>query len=405
MLPTKLTMVTTRLGVVWAIGGAALVISSAGTPQVLAADGAEKAARPVKVILQRVPDHGIQPQIVRDSRGLVHLIYFRGDPAAGDIFYARSRDNGHFSHALQVNTRAGSAIAIGNIRGAHLAVGKEGRVHVAWMGSDKAKAHGVATPMLYTRLNDAGTAFEPERDIIQAAVGLDGGGSVCADELGNVWVAWHAPEPGARGEENRRVWLAQSADLGKTFGPEQAVSPEATGVCGCCGMRALSDRKGKVYLLYRSAMGGINRDTYLLVSGERGEKFHSDKVQKWNLASCPMSSFALAETPGRVLAAWETEGQVFFAWIDPLTGKRSDLVAAPGDAKGRKHPVVAGNSQGQTILVWTEGMGWERGGAVAWQVFDSAGKPTADRGRATGVPVWSLVAVFARADGGFTILY
>ena len=27
------------------------------------------------------------------------------------------------------------------------------------------------TPMLYTRLNDAGTAFEPERNLIQKAVG------------------------------------------------------------------------------------------------------------------------------------------------------------------------------------------------------------------------------------------
>jgi len=38
------------------------------------------------------------------------------------------------------------------------------------------------TPMLYTRLNDAGTAFEAERDLITVARGLDGGGSVAADE-------------------------------------------------------------------------------------------------------------------------------------------------------------------------------------------------------------------------------
>jgi hypothetical protein len=66
---------------------------------------------------------------------------------------------------------------------------------------------------------------------------------------------------------------------------------------------------------------------------------------------------------------------------------------------------VAADAKGRTILVWTEGMGWERGGSVAWQVFDADGKPTAEKGREDGVPTWSLVAVFARPGGGFTILY
>ena len=68
--------------------------------------------------------------------------------------------------------------------------------HVAWMGSNQAEPKadgGTATPMLYSRLDDAGTCFEPQRNIIQAHPGLDGGGSVAADPLGNVYVTWHAP--------------------------------------------------------------------------------------------------------------------------------------------------------------------------------------------------------------------
>ena len=71
----------------------------------------------------------------------------------------------------------------------------------------------------------------------------------------------------------------------------------------------------------------------------------------------------------------------------------------------RKHPAVAVNSKGETLLVWTEGMGWNKGGSVAWQVFDKAGQPTAEHGRSTGVPVWSLVAAFTRPDGRFVIVY
>ncbi|HJZ54787.1 MAG TPA: hypothetical protein VKE74_07500 [Gemmataceae bacterium] len=264
--------------------------------------------------------------------------------------------------------------------------------------------------MLYTHLNDEGTAFQPQRNVIHAAVGLDGGGSVAADDAGNVYIAWHAPEPGTKArdghqEENRRVWAVRLTNERKTFVDEKPASEAGTGVCGCCGMRAFADRKGNVYFLYRSARHEVDRDTYLLVSKDKGQKFQSDKVQAWNVRVCPMSSYALAEGKDGVLAAWETDGQVSFARIDPETGKRSELVPAPGHGKGRKHPAVAGNAQGETILVWTEGMGWNRGGAVAWQVFDKDGKPTAEGGRSDGVPTWSLVTVFARPDGGFVIVY
>ena len=118
-----------------------------------------------------------------------------------------------------------------------------------------------------------------------------------------------------------------------------------------------------------------------------------------------MSSFTLAESTDQVVAAWETEGQVYFARIEKATSRRGPPIAAPGTAKGRKHPVVASNQKGETILAWTEGMGWNRGGSHAWQVFDKSGKPTGAKGQAKGVPTWSLVAVFARPDGSFSIMY
>ncbi|MBI1913302.1 MAG: exo-alpha-sialidase [Planctomycetes bacterium] len=405
MLLTKLeTVRAVFLGVAVVVAGTGLVAMPSAAQ---AGEEPEQAERSGKVTLLRTPERGIQPQAAVDAKGVVHLIYFRGVPGNGDIFYVRSDDWGaHFSHPLRVNSQRGSVIATGNIRGAHLAVGKNGRVHVAWMGSSKAEPKGPSqtTPMLYARLNDKGTAFEPQRNVIHAAVGLDGGGSVSADDAGNVCVAWHAPEPGDRGETNRRVWVARSTDEGKTFAREQPASEAGTGVCGCCGMRAGSARKGNVYLLYRSASSDEDRDTYLLASKDQGKTFTSDKIQNWKVNACPMSSFALAEVKDGILAAWETEGQVSWARIAE-SGKRSEPVHAPGAGKGRKHPAVAGNIREETILVWTEGMGWNRGGAVAWQVFDRDGKPTAEKGRTDGVPTWSLVTVFARPEGGFTIIY
>ena len=58
------------------------------------------------------------------------------------------------------------------------------------------------------------------------------------------------------------------------------------------------------------------------------------------------------------------------------------------------------------ILVWTEGTGWNRGGGLAWQVYDKAGKPTASAGRRPGaIPVWGLPAVIAEPNGDFTIFH
>jgi len=175
-----------------------------------------------EVTLMRTPGGGIQPQVAMDRKGMLHLIYFSGDPSAGDIYYVRKApDTPEFSKPILVNSVPGSAIAVGSVRGPHLAVGTDGRVHVAWMGAHPTGSKKTV-PMLYTRLNDPGTAFEPERNVMQFAVGLDGGASVAADDSRNVYVVWHA-NPENNGEGHRRVWMVHSGDDGRTFAREVAV--------------------------------------------------------------------------------------------------------------------------------------------------------------------------------------
>jgi len=98
-------------------------------------------------------------------------------------------------------------------------------------------------------------------------------------------------------------------------------------------------------------------------------------------------------------------GNVFYGVVNQSTGHMSQAIAAPGEAKGRKYPVVIGNSRGETLLAWTEGMSWGKGGSVAWQIFGKNGTPEGETGHADGVPSWSLIAAFARPDGGFTLIY
>jgi hypothetical protein len=349
------------------------------------------------ITLVRTPNGGIQPRAIMDRSGTLHLLYYSGDQLHGDLFYVKSSDLGStWSSPLRVNSEPGTAIAAGTIRGGQIVLGKNGRVHVAWNGSSK------VAPMLYSRLNDSRTAFEPERNLMTHTFGLDGGGAVAADSAGHVYVTWHGKANGAAaGEAGRQVWIAESSDDGETFAAERPAWNEPTGACGCCGMAIFADSEGIVRVLYRSATENVHRDIYLLTATHSGDRFSGRKLDTWNINACPMTSMDFAQAGEKVEGAWETGGQVYF---EDLTATNPAPVKAAGEGQNRKHPRIAIAPNGQTLMVWTEGTGWARGGSLAWQLYDAAGKPVGEKHSESGLPAWSFAAVVAK-PGGFVILY
>jgi hypothetical protein len=231
---------------------------------------------------------------------------------------------------------------------------------------------------------------------------------VAADERGNVYVAWHAPEhKGNHDESDRRVWVAVSTDEGKSFAAERVLSPEPTGVCGCCGMRAFA-ADGRLFALYRSATEAVNRDIHLLAADGKAlarakARIDSTKLAPMKSAVCVMSTADFTRGAKDVVAAYEGPDAVGYELLDPRTGEVREGVVV--SKKGVKHPAVAVNSKGEVLLAWAEGTGWNKGGAVAWQVaIPGNDHPLSGRGR-EGLPVWSRPAAFARPDGSFVVVY
>jgi hypothetical protein len=355
-----------------------------------------------RVELMGLPEGGIQPQAVMDDRQVLHVLYFKGAPAGGDLFYMRlPPDTGGFSPAVRVNSVPASALATGSVRGGQLSVGANGRPHVAWYGAQEIDVAGSKRrPVWYTRLANDSLKFEPQVNVAAISQGIDGA-TVAAARGGKVYVAWHGQGP-QEGEAHRTVYVARSEDQGAHFATEAPVAQASTGACACCGLRAAVDATGTANILFRSATGGVSRDAaWLTLSGAASKPV---VLQTWTLNACPMSTFALTQDGQSLAAAWETEQQIYVSRLHPGTRTFSPPVVMDGPP-GRKHPSLATNAAGITLVSWTEGTGWARGGTLAWEAIDRSGKNLLARSNAAPVPVWGLVSVVARADGSFLILH
>lgn len=359
----------------------------------------------------RVPENGVQPQAAMDEAGTLHLVYLRGDPQASDIYYVRrAAGETNFSKPLRVNSQPGSAVAMGAVRGAQLSLGRNGIVHVIWNGSAISKAPPRdGAVMLYARLEKPGEQFSRQRNVMMSTTGLDGGGSVAADARGNVYAVWHGRKKSdAEGEENRAVYVARSADDGKTFAEEQRANSEDTGACGCCGLKAYAEPEGRFGIVYRSADPSGHRDAILLLSNDGGKSFHSTKLGSWKMSSCPMSNQALGAGPnGTLIAMWESQGQIYHA-----TTAAGELTPVParnspdGNPGHRKYPTfaISGSQEKPWLVAWTEGESWGKSGNVAWEyVFPN---PThTQKGSRGTIPPGTFPALATEKDGSFLMIY
>ena len=344
------------------------------------------------VTLLRLPEGGRLPRAVIDDGGTVHVVYFTGEPRGGDLLYvSRAPDASAWSEPRRVNSAPGSVVGIGPIDGGQIALGKDGRLHVVWFKLGR-------TEFLYTRTNEAGTGFEPQF-AIAAGEGVEAGPSIAADRAGNVYVFWHTGEPP---DAERSVFMTASHDDGRIFSAARPVNGETEGACDCCGLHAMTDEEGAVYVSYRGAGENVRRGQRLMTSLDRGETFTDELIDLWEINACPISTTSLARGPEGMAVSWETAGQVH---VSPARALQRAASPAGAAAARRKNPAVAVNHRGETLLGWGDGFGWQSGGTFHWQIFDAAGEPRAEPGTGPEIPDGSLAAIVAEPDGTFLVTF
>jgi hypothetical protein len=349
-----------------------------------------------QVRVESIPEGGLQPQILVDAKGAVHLVYLKGDAKACDIRYThRPTAEAEWAAPITVNSIPKSAIAVGTIRGAQIALGRGGSVQVVWNGApDKTGEKQHRSALYHTRMKAGAAQFEPQRDWLGDTVALDGGASIAANSAGRVCLVWHAAqEPGLR-EGARLVFMRESRDDGVTFSEPKPLNKDQPGVCPCCSLRAHLDAQGTLQVLYRAAMQPEERGIAWIRVSPDGTAWLT-RLDKWRIAMCPMSSLSVHEMAGVQQAAWENDGRIVTGAIGAEMNKQGP--------PGAKHPTVVANAQGSTLMACITGSGWMKAGELHWELQDASGKMT-DSGKGGQLPVWSFAAAYALPDGSFVIL-
>lgn len=230
-------------------------------------------AAPVEVIPQSMRG-AKQPQLAVSANGTLAVTFGRET----NVFLVRSTDAGQtFSEPVLVG--ALPKLALGMRRGPRVVSSPRGLAisaisHadgnlVAWHSGDDGKTWAPAV-----RVNSAeGSARE----------GLH---AMTDDADGNAYLAWLDLRNG-----KTELWMASSADGGKSWGENRLVYKSPSGsICECCHPSLAVDGQGRLWAMWRNSIAGA-RDMFMSMSADGGRTFSEARklgVASWTLPTCPM---------------------------------------------------------------------------------------------------------------------
>ena len=340
---------------------------------------AEKTTDRISAI--RIPGIANVIKAQRGGDGTIHLLFDAEDGPR----YANSPDDGQtFRTPIAIVDRAAEKPGL-KFSAWDLAVGPEGRVHVAMSNNAwKLKLPQEEWSFYYASLEPGAKTFTPVRSINRKP---SEGFSLAADEHGAVTACFLSG----------KLFTMISRDGGKTFGPSAELNP-AWNPCDCCTTSAAYGSDGKLALLYREETNN-ERDIHVIVWNQsEGTKPARLRVSgtSWNIAGCPMSYYTIAPRETGYVAVWPTKGNVYFAKIDANGG-----VLPPGEVRT---PGTSGMRTGLLALTAADGatlVAWKNNEVLGWQLYDAESKPMGNPGSAPSAG--NGAAGVALPDGRFLL--
>lgn len=342
------------------------------------------------VHIERVPDNGIQPRLIADADGGVHLLYFKKADSdqrknSGNLFYRKFLAPGKWTKALRVSQAFNHNDAIGK---ASMAVDAQKRRHIVWF---------VSNPPGYWYSRSRDNSFELPRSLVTDNLdGTEAEASIAVHE-NLVTINWHAGD--LRAESRRQVYSITSNNSGTSFAREIAISDPTLGACACCGLVSSYQENGRLNIAYRSAVNDTGRHMQLLSSSMALPDWQTNTLSEWSLNTCPVSSNAILDH----WLVFETRGRIYktdFSTVGNPVGVNTH------DGERQKHPAIAINSATQKLITWSEGDGYFNGGELHIALFDAQDR-VMETPEPSGmmIPDYSVAAAIALENDAFLVLY
>ncbi len=263
-----------------------------------------------------------EPVVAAAPDGSAYTVWVEHLPGGvADVYLSRIAPDKTRTAPVRVNRDSGVATAW---RGdpPSIAVAKDGTIYIAWTGKSDVKSHD--TNLYLSASRDAGKTFEPpvkvNDDVKPARHGMH---SLAVGNDGRVHLAWldernikpSAPMGKHRGEmaekeSNNEVFAAFSEDGGRTISKNQLIASEA---CPCCKTAITTSNDGHVYIGWRQVLKGDYRHIAVSASTDRGQAYSPPVIvadDQWVIAACPVSGPSLSAGDGGALRVlWYTEGE------------------------------------------------------------------------------------------------
>ena len=329
-----------------------------------------------QVRIEATPDGGLQPRLVNDEEGGLHLLYFKKrlqtrSAKEGHLYYREfSREEQSFGNPVRVSSEAYNLQAF-SIARASMSVDGAGRVHVVWYLPRDNQYY-------YSRSDENRQMFEAQRAMVTTfSEGIDAGADIAAIGT-NIALVWGAGD--LSNEKERTVYMRVSSDSGESFGPESPVGDSDLGACACCSLAAEFTGGDHLSIAYRSAVNGTGRHMQVLnLLANQGEfsnieLLHSEYEpvqpnQEWRMSACPLSTNDIARSQeGKAWMVFETEARTIYKLIG------TDVVVSVGEpakATRQKNATLAANSRGEKLIAWGEAISHSKGGELQVRLVDS----------------------------------